>query len=160
LALARERDLDLVEVAPTSVPPVCRLLDYGKFKYLQSTKEREMRRVTKTISLREVRFRPRTGPHDLESKERVVDRLLEKGAKVKVSVVFRGREQEHPELGMNLLRQMAEGLKEKSKLEQAPRMEGRFMSIVLAPVKTNTRAVPPQSKEIDELTGDAQAEDT
>ena len=137
--MARDRDLDLVEVAPNSVPPVCRLLDYGKFRYLQSTKEREMRKTQKTNSLREVRFRPRIGKHDIESKERLVHKLLDEGSKVKVSVMFRGREMDHPEIAVNLLRQVHEALKEDAKLEQSPSMEGRFMSIILAPA----RAVAP-----------------
>ena len=135
LSLARERDLDLVEVAPTSMPPVCRLLDYGKFRYLQSTKEREMRRSQKGTVLREVRFGTRIGRHDLAAKERLVHRLLDQGAKVKVSVRFRGREMEHPELAINLLREVAETLRGESKLEQAPNLEGRIMSIILAPAK-------------------------
>ena len=90
LDLAREHDLDLVEVAPNSDPPVCRLLDYGKFRYLQSTKEREMRKSHKNVGLREVRFRPRIGRHDIEAKERLVVKLLDEGNKVKVSVMHRG----------------------------------------------------------------------
>ncbi|MEX2598449.1 MAG: translation initiation factor IF-3 [Dehalococcoidia bacterium] len=140
LAMARERDLDLVEVAPNSVPPVCRLLDYGKFRYIQSTKEREMRKTSKTNAMREIRFRPRIGKHDIEAKERQVHKLLEEGSKVKVSVMFRGREMDHPEIAVNLLRQVHEALKDEAKLEQSPNMEGRFMSIILTPSKT-----PPHS---------------
>ena len=135
LAMARERELDLVEVAPGSVPPVCRLLDYGKFRYLQTTKEREMRKSTKANAMRQVRFRPRIGRHDIEAKERLVKRLLEQGSKVKVTVLFRGREIVHPELAVKLLKGVAESLKADSKVEQAPQMEGRMMSILLAPVK-------------------------
>ena len=135
LAMARERDLDLVEVAPNSAPPVCRLLDYGKFRYLQTTKEREMRRSSKASSLRQVRFRPRIGRHDIEAKERLVKRLLDEGSKVKVTVLFRGREIVHPELAVNLLRGVAETLKNDAKVEQAPSMEGRMMSIILVPAK-------------------------
>jgi translation initiation factor IF-3 len=138
LELARERDLDLVEVAPNSVPPVCRLLDYGKFRYLQSTKEKEMRKSQKTNSLREVRFRPKIGVHDIQAKERLVHRLLSAGNKVKVSVMFRGREIDHPELAVKLLKQVNDVLQEEAKLEQPPKLEGRFMSIILAPA----RAVP------------------
>lgn len=138
LALARDHDLDLVEVAPNSVPPVCRLLDYGKFRYLQSTKEREMRKTHKNVGLREVRFRPRIGKHDIEAKERLVTKLLDEGNKVKVSVMHRGRELDHPELSVGLLRQVHEAVKESAKLEQAPKLEGRFMSIVLAPGKPIT----------------------
>jgi translation initiation factor IF-3 len=136
--LARERDLDLVEVAPNSVPPVCRLLDYGKFRYLQSTKEKEMRKTQKTNSLREVRFRPKIGVHDIQAKERLVHRLLSAGNKVKVSVMFRGREIDHPELAVKLLKQVNDVLQDEAKLEQPPKLEGRFMSIILAPA----RAVP------------------
>ncbi len=133
LTLARERELDLVEVAPNSVPPVCRLLDYGKFRYIQSTKEREMRRSTKTSSMRQVRMRTRIGRHDIDAKERLIERLLGEGAKVRVSVMFRGREIVHPELAVKLLRGVAESLKDKARVEQAPSLEGRMMSIILVP---------------------------
>ncbi|MCE2469751.1 MAG: translation initiation factor IF-3 [Dehalococcoidia bacterium] len=144
LALARQRELDLVEVAPNSSPPVCRLLDYGKFRYLQTTKEREMRRSSKANRLHQVRMRPRIGRHDIEAKERLARRLLEGGAKVKVTVLFRGREIVHPELAVNLLRKVAESLRNESKVEQAPEMEGRMMSIILAPVKS-AKAVKPSA---------------
>jgi translation initiation factor IF-3 len=147
LNLAREHDLDLVEVAPNSVPPVCRLLDYGKFRYLQSTKEREMRKSQKGNTLREVRFRPGIGIHDLQAKERLVHRLLGEGAKVKVSVMFRGRQIDHPELAVRLLRQVNEVLKDEAKLEQAPNLEGRFMSIILAPAKMVEGKDQPEEEE-------------
>ncbi len=153
LALARERDLDLVEVSPNAVPPVCRVLDYGKFRYIQTIKAKEMRKSNKANALREVRFRPRIGRHDIESKERLVHRLLGEGSKVKVSVMFRGREREHPEVAMNLLREVAETLKEESKLEQAPNLEGRMMSIVLAPAKALVGA---ETKEAPESGEDAE----
>lgn len=139
LSLAQERDLDLVEVAPNSDPPVCRLLDYGKFRYLQSTKEREVRKTQKASALRQVRFRPRIGAHDIAAKERLVKRLLDGGAKVKVNVMFRGREMDHPELGMNLLRRVTEDLSEGAKIEQPPSMEGRMMSIVLVPISSSSQ---------------------
>ena len=139
LSLAQERDLDLVEVAPNSDPPVCRLLDYGKFRYLQSTKEREVRKTQKASALRQVRFRPRSGAHDIAAKERLVKRLLDGGAKVKVNVMFRGREMDHPELGMNLLRRVTEDLSEGAKIEQPPSMEGRMMSIVLVPISSSSQ---------------------
>ncbi len=148
LALAREHDLDLVEVAPNSTPPVCRLLDYGKFRYLQSTKEREMRKSHKNVGLREVRFRPRIGRHDIEAKERLVAKLLEEGNKVKVSVMHRGRELDHPELAVGLLRQVHEAVKDNAKLEQTPKLEGRFMSIILAPGRVAAASRPaPVSEE-------------
>ena len=143
MALAREQDLDLVEVAPNSVPPVCRLLDYGKFRYLQSTKEREMRKGQKAHGMREVRFRPKIGQHDIDFKARLVKRLLGEGNKVKVSVMFRGREIAHPELAVNLLRRVHDGLKDDSKLEQAPNLEGRFMSIILAPATASSKPDEP-----------------
>ncbi len=143
MALAREQDLDLVEVAPNSVPPVCRLLDYGKFRYLQSTKEREMRKGQKSHGMREVRFRPKIGQHDIDFKARLVKRLLGEGNKVKVSVMFRGREIAHPEIAVNLLRQVHDGLKDESKLEQAPNLEGRFMSIILTPVAAASKPAEP-----------------
>jgi translation initiation factor IF-3 len=158
LALARERDLDLVEVAPTSVPPVCRLLDYGRFRYLQTTKEREMRKTSKAKAMREVRFRPRIGRHDIEAKERLVHRLLEEGSKVKVSVMMRGREPDHPEIAVNLLRQVAEVLRDESKLEQAPNLEGRFMSIVLAPAKS--KAVVAKDENSTDSDNDAKTENS
>lgn len=164
LTMARDLDLDLVEVAPTSDPPVCRLLDYGKFKYLQSTKERELRRSNKQFLLREVRFSTRIGTHDIQAKQRIIQRLLKEGSKVKVSVRFRGREMQHPELGVNLLRQVAEELKEVSKLDQTPNMEGRFLSIVLAPIKPEQKLTekqdPEQADEMEELITNAQTEDS
>jgi translation initiation factor IF-3 len=149
LELARGHDLDLVEVAPNSVPPVCRLLDYGKFRYLQSTKEREMRKTQKTNTLREVRFRPKIGIHDIQSKERLVHRLLTAGNKVKVSVMFRGREIDHPELAVKLLKQVNDVLQEEAKLEQPPKLEGRFMSIILAPAKAAPAIKPVEPAEDD-----------
>lgn len=135
LLLAQERGLDLVEVAPTSAPPVCRILDYGKFKYIQTTKEREARRAHKPSDIREVRIRPKIGQNDFMLKEKLARKLLGEGDRVKVSVVHRGREMDHPELALKLLRRMTEGLKEDGKMEQAPNLEGRFMSILLAPAK-------------------------
>ena len=126
--------MDLVEVAPSADPPVCRLLDYGKFRYVQTKKERDARKMQKSTELREVRFRPAIGQHDLDSKTRIIQKLLGSGAKVKVSVVFRGRSITHPELGVGLLRRVAEGLQEEAKLERAPAMEGRMLSIILAPL--------------------------
>ena len=144
LSLAREHDLDLVEVAPNSDPPVCRLLDYGKFRYLQSTKEREMRKTQKTNTLREVRFRPKIGIHDIQAKERLVHRLLGEGSKVKVSVMFRGREITHPELGRSLLKRAQDYLNELAVVEKPATMEGRFMNMILGPAKT--RPQPRETK--------------
>lgn len=132
--LAQEADLDLVEVAPTAAPPVCRVLDYGKFRYEQSKKEREGRKSQKGQELREVRLRPRTDDHDIAVKARLVRKFLGEGQKVKLSVFFRGREITHPEQGVALLRRVAEPLQEEAKLEKAPSMEGRSMTMILAPL--------------------------
>ena len=132
--VARSRSLDLVEVAATAVPPVCRLLDYGKFKYEQAKKDREARRGQKISLLREVRLRPKIGAHDFEIKARMARKLLGEGDKVKVTVLFRAREITHPEIGRRLLQRMAELLKEEAAVEGQPMMEGRRMNVVLSPL--------------------------
>lgn len=135
LELARERGYDLVEVSPTSTPPVCRLLDYGKFKYEQTKKEREARKKQKSVYLREVRLRPKISEHDIEFKIRIIKKLLEEGDRVKVRVLFRGREITHPELGRQLLERAAKELAGIATIEKAPAMEVRSMNIILAPAK-------------------------
>jgi translation initiation factor IF-3 len=148
LEMARERGLDLVEVAPNATPPVCRILDYGKFKYEQSKKEREAHKHQKQVVLREVRFKPKIGAHDIAVKRRVVEGLLAGGDKVKVSVMFRGREITHPEIGRELLLGISQTLKDVAIVERQPSMEGRFMNMYLAPVppkqepKAKTPRVP------------------
>jgi translation initiation factor IF-3 len=140
LELAETRGLDLVEVAPAAAPPVCRLMDYGRFRYEATRKQRDARKAQKsrvTNVVREVRFRTRIGVHDREAKTRLVKRLLGQGSKVKVSVMFRGREIQHPDLGMNLLRMVAEDLVDDALLETKPHFEGRFLTMILSP---NTRA--------------------
>lgn len=133
LDIAREQELDLVEVAPTAVPPVCRLLDYGKFKYEQAKKERETRKSQHASVLREIRMRPKIDTHDLQMKARNAEKFLKSGDKVKVTVMFRGREMVHPEIGRAILDQVANQLKEVSVIEKPPNMEGRFLSAILAP---------------------------
>ncbi len=140
LEMARERGLDLVEVAPNANPPVCRVLDYGKFKYEQSKKEREAHKHQKQVVLREVRFKPKIGQHDIEVKRRVVEGLLAGGDKVKVSVMFRGREITHPEIGRELLLGISSKLKDVAIVERQPSMEGRFMNMYLAPVPAKQEA--------------------
>ncbi|MCH9009492.1 MAG: translation initiation factor IF-3 [Chloroflexi bacterium] len=133
---AEERGLDLVEVAPAASPPVCRIMDYGKFRYEATRKERDARKARKTKAsndVREVRMKTRIGAHDRSAKTRQVLRLLGEGSKVKVSVMFRGREIDHPELGMGLLRAVAEDLVDDALLERPPKFEGRFLAMVLAP---------------------------
>ena len=141
--IAKERGYDIVEVAPQSVPPVCRLLDYGKFKYEQTKKEREARKRQKSVFLREVRLRPKIGQHDIEFKTRTIKKLLAEGDKVKVSVLFRGREITHPELGKELLEKVAKELGEAATVERAPEMDMRRMIMILSPSKqpkTNKRS--------------------
>jgi translation initiation factor IF-3 len=130
--IARRENLDLVEVAATAVPPVCRLLDYGKYKYEQAKKEREARKSQRVSLLREVRLRPRIGDHDFKAKARSVKKLLEGGDKVKVTVLFRGREIVHPELGLRLLDRMTESLKEVASVEKQPSIEGKRMMMILS----------------------------
>lgn len=130
---ARKHDLDLVEVAPTAVPPVCRLLDYGKYKYQQAKKDQEMRKSQKVSLLREVRLRPKIGNHDFEAKARTARKLLADGDKVKVTVLFRGREVTHPELGVKLLKRMTETLNENAAIDRQPIMEGKRLNIILVP---------------------------
>ncbi len=134
LEMARRHDLDLVEVAPTAKPPVCRLLDYGKYKYEQSKKEREQRKNQKVSMLREVRIRPKIGSHDFESKTRSVRKLLGEGDKVKITVRFRGREITHPEIAWGLLQRMTESLQGVAAIARQPVIEGRSMTVILAPL--------------------------
>lgn len=171
LALAQERETDLVEVAPTADPPVCRLLDYGRFKYAQTKKERESRKSQKSTQLREVQFRPSIGAHDIDAKTRTIQKLLGEGSKVKVSVVFRGRAITHPELGVGLLKKVAESFQEQAKLERPPAMEGRTLSIILAPGPASVSAsprhngssedktVPPEEKAASQAVPDGKRED-
>ncbi|TET18344.1 MAG: translation initiation factor IF-3 [Dehalococcoidia bacterium] len=134
--IARKQNLDLVEVAANAVPPVCRLLDYGKYKYEQAKKEREARKSQKVSLLREVRLRPRIDNHDFEAKTRLARKLLNGGDKVKVTVMFRGREITHPDIGLRLLQRMTESLKEAASLERQPSMDGKRMIMILSPVTT------------------------
>jgi translation initiation factor IF-3 len=135
LQMARDRGLDLVEVAPNAVPPVCRLMDYGKFRYEQSRKERESRKNQHVIELKEVRIRPKIDDHDLETKGRQAAKFLDAGDKVKLTVLFRGREMAHPDIGRGLLDQLTEQLRPHGTAESAPRMEGRTMTMFINPLK-------------------------
>ncbi len=161
LEMARERGLDLVEVAPNANPPVCRVLDYGKFKYEQAKKEREAHKHQKQATLREVRFKPKIGAHDVDFKTKVVKKLLEGGDKVKVSVMFRGREITHPEIGRELLLRISGNLKDTAVVERQPSMEGRFMNMYLAPVPQKAPPKPRVPREPKADDGQAPAgEDT
>ncbi len=131
---ARKYNLDLVEVAPTAVPPVCRLLDYGKYKYEQDKKERQLRRTQRVALLREVRLRPAINNHDFEAKIRLAVKLLNEGDRVKVTVMFRGREITHPEIGWKLLQRVAESIREMASVERQPILEGKRMSVIFSPL--------------------------
>lgn len=132
LSLARERGLDLVEVSPMASPPVCKLMDYGRFKYEQSKKENEARKHQKVSELKEIRLSPRTDDHDLDVKGRKIEEFLGEGDKVKVGVRFRGRELAHPEIGRRLLDKILEGLKGIAVVERPPIMEGKIMSMIVS----------------------------
>jgi translation initiation factor IF-3 len=133
LDTARKSNLDLVEVAPTAVPPVCRVIDYGKFRYEQTKKERVARKSQKISELREIRLRPKIGEHDLEFKVRAIKNFLIEGDKVRVTVMFRGREISHADLGWKLLQRVMQILEGVAVLEKQAMMEGRRMHIILAP---------------------------
>ena len=143
LQMARDAEVDLVEVAPNSDPPVCRLLDYGKLLYLSSKKEKESKRGQKSTEQKEVRFRPNIGIHDLNAKLRKVREFIDDGSKVKLTVRFRGREAAHQQLGLQVLRRVADELKDEVRLERPPAMEGRSLSMVLIPSlqKTEERSL-------------------
>lgn len=140
LRLAQESELDLVEVAPNSRPPVAKLMDYGKFKYEQAVKAREARRNQANTELKEMRFRLKIDEHDYVTKRGHVERFLKQGDKVKVTIMFRGREQSRPEMGRRLLQRLAEDVAELSIVENAPTQEGRNMSLVLGPLKKKAEA--------------------
>lgn len=132
LDIARERNLDLVEISPTALPPVCKLMDYGRFKYDQAKKENEARKNQKTITLKEIRMRPRTDDHDVEVKTRKIQEFLAEGDKVRVSIQFRGAEMRHPDIGRKLLDGIADVLKGSAVIEKTPSMEGRMMSMIVS----------------------------
>ena len=135
MKMAEEADIDLVEIAPTAKPPVCRLMDYGKFKYRESKKAHEAKLKQKQIQVKEVKFRPGTDEGDYKIKVRNLTRFLTEGDKTKVTLRFRGREMAHQELGMQLLKRVEADLKEVGLVEQWPKLEGRQMIMILGPKK-------------------------
>ena len=140
LQLAAEVDLDLVEVAPMARPPVCKLMDFGKFKYESALKAREARRNQQQTVIKEMKLRPKIDPHDYETKKGHVMRFLKAGDKVKVTIMFRGREQSRPELGFRLLRRLSEEVAELGFVEAAPKQDGRNMIMVIAPHRSTKAA--------------------
>ena len=143
LQLARDRGLDLVEVAPNAVPPVTRLLDYGRFKYEQEKKDREARKNQKIVLLKEVRLRPKTDEHDIDFKSKRIERFIEEGDKVKVTLRFRGREMAHPNLGRQLLEEVANRVSNVAVVERMPLMEGNTMTMILTRGKQPAGAARP-----------------
>jgi len=135
LTLARSLDLDLVEIAPTAQPPVCRIMDYGKFKFDEAQKAKESRRKTLNVGVKEMKYRPKIGPGDFDTKTRLVEKFLNDGHKVKVTIMFRGRESAHPELGKKILDRIVEKLDDVAKVESAAKLDGRNMIMVLGPEK-------------------------
>ncbi|WP_425415704.1 translation initiation factor IF-3 [Paracoccus chinensis] len=133
IALAQEAGLDLVEISPNAVPPVCKIMDLGKFKYEQQKREAEARKKQKTIEIKEIKFRPGTDDHDYDVKMRSVMRFLEDGDKVKITLRFRGREMAHQNLGMELLNRVRDDVGEAGKVESMPKLEGRQMVMMIAP---------------------------
>ena len=141
LRLAEESDLDLVEVAPTARPPVCKLMDFGKFKYESDMKAREARKNQANTIIKEMKLRPKIDPHDYETKKGHVVRFLKGGDKVKITIMFRGREQSRPELGYRLLQRLAQDVTELGFVESAPKQDGRNMIMVLGPHKRKAEAM-------------------
>jgi translation initiation factor IF-3 len=148
LKRAQDANLDLVEVAPNSKPPVTRLLDYSKYKYEQEQKQKQARKHQQQVNVREIKLRPKIATHDYETKKGHVERFLKHRDKVKVTIMFRGREQAHPERGRDLLQKLFEDLDGLAVIESAPLQEGRNMSMLLGP-----------SKEVDKIAGDSKADD-
>jgi translation initiation factor IF-3 len=143
LRRARELDLDLVEVAPLAQPPVCRIMDYGKYKYERDVRQKEARKKQSRVEVKEIKMRPKIDPHDYGTKKGHVVRFLKAGARVKVTIMFRGREMAHTELGRKLLDRLTEDLQELATVDAYPKLDGRNMVMVLAPVKRQ----PPKDEE-------------
>lgn len=133
--MAREAGLDLVEISPTADPPVCRIMDYGKFKYEQKKKANESKKRQHTFQVKEVRVRPKTGDHDIDVKVKAARKFLEHGDKVQVTVLFRGREIVHSTIGIEILNEIATSLQDISKVERPPRMENKRMHMILTPIR-------------------------
>ena len=160
LDIARDRNLDLVEISPNAVPPVCKLMDYGKFKYEQAKKENEARKNQKTITLKEIRMRPRTDDHDIDVKTRKIQEFLAEGDRVRVSVQFRGAEMRHPDIGRKMLDEIAEVLKGSAIIERTPIMEGRMMSMIVSRApgwEPPKKQMPPTGKHHETATAPARS---
>ena len=155
--MAREADFDLVEVAPNADPPVCKIMDYERYKYEQQQKRKESKRKATQVVIKEMKFRPKIDQHDYSTKMRHVERFLGEGNKVKLTIMFRGREMAHPELGLRILERIADEVNEIAIVESAPRQDGRNMTMVLNPTKKPTRAARPRPAASDEAPAPAPA---
>lgn len=152
LAIARSLDLDLVEIAPTAQPPVCRIMDYGKFKFDEAQKAKESRRKSQNVGIKEMKYRPKIGQGDFDTKTRLVEKFLNEGHKVKVTIMFRGRESAHPELGKKILDRLVEKLVDVAKVESAAKLDGRNMIMVLGPdKKSKPKDAPKKADDADEV---------
>ena len=159
LRLAEEANLDLVEVAPMAKPPVAKLMDFGKFKYEAAMKAREARKNQVNTVIKEIKLRPKIDPHDYGTKKGHVERFLKAGDKVKVTIMFRGREQSRPELGRRLLERLATDIAELGYVESAPKQDGRNMIMVIGPTKKKAEAKAEQRRARDQRTSDTHADD-
>jgi len=148
LRLAEERGLDLVEISPRAFPPVCRIMDYGKYKYEQAKKKQQARKHASTVEIKEIKFRPKTEGHDMDFKVKHVRRFLEGGNKVRLAVVFRGREITHPQTGMNVLNRVVEATGDLATVEVTPNMEGRRMIMIIAPKPNVVRKAQENRKRV------------
>jgi translation initiation factor IF-3 len=155
--MAQDLDLDLVEVAPQASPPVCRIMDYGKYKYERDIRQKEARKKQSKIEVKEIKFRPKIDPHDYATKKGHVVRFLTAGARVKVTIMFRGREMAHTELGRRILDRLVEDLSDLAVVESAPKQDGRNMIMVIAPTKKPpTKAGSPAQAEVPQQTQEVQ----
>jgi translation initiation factor IF-3 len=150
LRRAQALDLDLVEVAPMASPPVCRIMDYGKFKYERDVRQKEARKRQIRVEVKEMKMRPKIDPHDYATKKGHIERFLKAGAKVKVTIMFRGREMAHTELGRRLLDRLTEDLKELATVESFPKLDGRNMVMLFSPLKRPERASRPARHDAEE----------
>ncbi|MHB1963572.1 MAG: translation initiation factor IF-3 [Acidimicrobiales bacterium] len=158
LTIARGLDLDLVEVAPMANPPVCRIMDYGKFKFDEAQRAKESKRKTVHVGIKEMKYRPKIGPGDFDTKTRQVSKFLNDGHKVKITIMFRGREVFHPELGKRILDRIADEMGDSAKVEAEPRLDGRNMVMVLAPDKRARQSAASRQR-ADEANGRAPSAD-
>ncbi len=155
--IADDLNLDLVEVAPNADPPVCRIMDYGKFRYEEAIKAKKARKHQTTVQVKEIKFRPKIDKHDYETKKKHVMRFIDAGAKVKVTIMFRGREMVHAERGLVILERLAEDLRDMALIENEPKLEGRNMFMLIAPVKKDLTKVAKQDAEDEAAETAAQA---